>query len=265
VLHYSEIRVISVGIKTFLRDEKLFRAIEGVRKNLPDAQLIIADDGEMTKEKDDLYYELTLEGHKVILCPFDSGFGYKSNRIAEALERPYLLIGSDDFDFTPEAAEGVRKMQRILDTWGHLDIVSGRVDNRKYEFYLRDLRDTIQELPLQHEKFILGLSFIECDLTVNYNLIRRRVFEKIGWDEGHSASRIGGGEHGAFYVDIKRAGFRLGFVPGVNIDQQEGEDSERYKLFRRRARSKSRPCFDKRGIKRYILGSGAVDYDVSGN
>ena len=54
---------IAVGIKTFLRDAKLFKAIEGIRTNMPGAQIIVADDGEMTHEKHNLYADLVREGH----------------------------------------------------------------------------------------------------------------------------------------------------------------------------------------------------------
>src|ERR1700691_2948142 len=90
---------LSIGVRTFLRDDKLFRVIEDVRRTLPGAQLIIADCGEMTEEKDSLYAELEREGHIHIDLPFDSGFGRMSNEIVDHLDRPYLLIASDDFDF----------------------------------------------------------------------------------------------------------------------------------------------------------------------
>src|SRR5271170_7854032 len=109
-------RDIAVGIKTFLRDDKLFKAIDGIRRNLPDAQIIVADDGYSNSRKTELYQELERAGHIIIECPFDSGFGYKSNVIANALDRPYLLIGSDDFDFTSEAAHGVWRLSHYLDS-----------------------------------------------------------------------------------------------------------------------------------------------------
>lgn len=128
---------ISIGVKTFLRDEQLFNTIHGIEQNLPGAQMIIADCGDMTEEKDGLYAELERRGHQHIDLPFDSGFGVMSNQIVSHLTRPYLLVAADDFDFTPEAAQGVRELQEVLDYCPDIDIASGRVNGNPYEFYLR--------------------------------------------------------------------------------------------------------------------------------
>jgi hypothetical protein len=275
---------VSIGIKTFLRDGKLFRTVDDIRRNLPGAQMIIADDGEMTEEKDSIYAELIREGHKVLIFSFDSGFGFKSNQIANALDREFLLVGSDDFDFSPPSvAVGIEKMVAVLDGNPTLSVVSGRVDKRPYEFYLEDYGlGTIEErrvrlrLARESESMLLIQEPIPCDLTVNYSLIRRKVFwtegfitdvdgvywepkrTSIGWDND---VKIGGGEHGAFFIDLKRAGIKVGWVPGVNIDQQPGEDSERYRQFRRRALAPQRPCFERRGIRKYVCGNGIIDYE----
>jgi hypothetical protein len=253
---------IAVGIKTFLRDAKLFKAVEGIRTNMPGAQIIIADDGDMAHEKYNLYSDLVLCGHKVGVYSFDSGFGFKSNMIVNMLDRPYLLIGSDDFDFTPKAAEGVKTMIDIMEEnpWD-LDILSGRLNGRTYEFFLEDLGDTIIEHKADTNFKMNGTRPLvyRVDLTVNYSLIRRDVFKQVKFD---NEEIIGEGGHGAFFVDCKRAGLKVGFTPLAEINEQDQpEDSARYKQFRARAHSPSRKTFDRRGIKRYVLGSGKVDYD----
>jgi len=256
---------IAVGIKTFLRDAKLFKAIEGIRTNMPGAQIIVADDGVRTDEKYNLYSDLVLCGHKVGVFSFDSGFGFKSNQIVNMLDRPYLLIGSDDFDFTPKAAEGVRTMIEIMEEShpGELDILSGRLNGRTYEFFLDDLGDTIIEHKADTNFKMNGIRprVYLVDLTVNYSLIRRDVFKHVKFD---NEEIIGEGGHGAFFVDCKRAGLKVGFTPLAEINEQhEPEDSARYRQYRARASSPSRKTFDRRGIKKYVLGSGKVDYDVT--
>jgi hypothetical protein len=260
---------ISIGIKAFLRDAKLFRCVDGIRRNLPGAQIIIADDGEHTEEKDGLYAELIREGHKVLFLPFDSGFGAKSNAIVDHLSREFLLVGSDDFDFGGvDVAVGIQKMQAVLDREPGLSVVSGRVDNRPYERLLFDYDDgSVKEIYFEGDE---KSDFHEVDLTVNYSLIRRRVFWRpsfqfMGWERTPTVwdydVKIGGGEHGAFFIDLMRENRKVAYVPGVNINQQTGEDSEQYNQFRRRARSSERPCFKKRGIKKYVLADGTIDYE----
>ena len=246
---------VSIGVKTFLRDKLLFNTISNIRAYLPDVQIIIADDGDSSSEKTEVYNYLRKQEHEVIVLPFDSGFGMKSNVIASACKRPYLLIGSDDFDFTWQACQGIERLCQTLDNNPHISIASGRVNNRKYEFDLQDLGDTIIETPVDDS----GTNpLLIVDLTVNYSLIRKEVFQKVCWDDD---VKIGGGEHGAFFVDCMRAGIQTAWVRGVNIDEQPMPAIHaRYMKYRRRALMWERPCFEKRGIKKYILGNGQVDY-----
>jgi hypothetical protein len=254
---------IAIGIKTFLRDEQLFNTIRAIQKYYSKAQLIIADCGDATEEKDGIYADLERQGHKTIQLPFDAGFGAMSNAIADALTRPYLLVGSDDFDFYDSKAKlGVERLQHVLENCPNIDIASGRVNNRPYEFLLEDLGDKIVEKPINRSLDTME-SYYDCpagyaaDLTVNYSLIRNRVFDQVRWD---SDVKIGGGEHGAFFMDCKRAGFKTIYVPNVNINEQQIRNSPRYNEFRNRARGLERPCFVKRGIREYVLGDGRIDY-----
>jgi hypothetical protein len=249
---------IAIGIKTFLRDEQLFNTIQAVRENLPGAQLIIADCGESTEAKDGLYAELIREGHVQIDLEFDAGFGSMSQSIVDVLERPYLLIGSDDFDFsTHDVRLGIEKLEYFLHYHPDVHIASGRVNNNPYEFNL------IERQPGEWYEEPVGQSMYDaiyrkCDLTVNYSLIRKYVFSRVGWD---TEVRIGGGEHAAFFIDCKRAGFKTVYVPGVNINEQKVRNSPRYNMYRRRAQDPARPCFVRRGIKKYVCGNGVVDYE----
>ena len=256
---------ISIGIKTFLRDPQLFNTIDAIRRNLPDVRMIIADCGEMTEEKDSLYAELTREGHVHIDLPFDAGFGAMSNAIVDKLRRPLLLVASDDFDFsTLETRQGIEKLIRTANLYSKSDIFSGRVNNNPYEFLLHDRGNGIVEeeacgiIPdpdFPQDYYWVGL-------TVNYSLIRSRVFDTVRWDDD---VKIGGGEHGSFFLDCKRANLKTVYVPGVNINEQRIPDSPRYRMYRRRAMDPARPCFDRRGVRKYVLGNGQVDYDALDN
>ena len=256
----TDLSAVTISIKTFLRDDKLFNAVREIRRTMPDARMIIADDGEMTEEKGGLYAELIREGHQVLVLPFDSGFGLKSNLVADALQTPYILIASDDFDFAPASVrEGVEKLTDVLNRNPNVSIASGRVNNNPYEFQLLDKGAVVREVPAVHA-VLHEPWFYPVDLTVNYSLIRKDVFNHVRWDDD---VKIGGGEHGAFFLDCKRAGLNTVWVPGVNINEQRTYDTEQYRRFRMRARDVARPCFDKRGVRQYILGNGQMDYDAT--
>ena len=251
---------IAIGIKTFLRDSKLFATVRSIQENMPGAQMIIADDGEYTSEKMGFYVSLKRQGHIIQRLSFDVGVGVKNNVMVESLDREYFLMGCDDFEFTSEAAAGVLRLQEVLDSNPQLSIASGEVSNRPYEFFLTDENGIVREHPLDYDINGRGQAFVECDLTINYYLARRNVFEKIRWDYEAEDVKIGGGLHGAFFVDVKRAGLKVAFVPGVSISEQSGLDSPVYRKYRSRTRIKSRSCFDRRGIREYWLGDGRLDY-----
>jgi hypothetical protein len=254
---------LAIGIKTFLRDEHLSRAIQGIEKNFPGAQMIIVDDGRRSDSKDEKYHQLQLDGHVCTYMPFDSGFGAKSNKMVSLLERPLLLIGSDDFIFDAQAADSVTGMMLATDHgW---DVASGRVNNRQYEFDLEvtplgaNLSDgyQVREVPITYPTYV---NPVGCDLTVNFSVITREVFRWVKWDND---VKIGGGEHGAFFFDCFGNNIRVGLVTGCNINEDKSFSSAEYLQYRCRALNKARPCFDRRYIKKYILGTGEVDYDVT--
>jgi hypothetical protein len=195
----------------------------------------------------------------VEVVDFDSGFGYKSNIGVAACRRPYLLIGSDDFDFRG-ARPGIEKMVRVLDN-SDLDIVSGRVNDNPYEYWLHEAPAGVwREYPISYQsEFIDGVRISRCDLTVNYSLIRRSLLgpDKVHWDDD---VKIGGGEHGAFFLDVRKAGGKVAYVHDVSIQEQTGKPIDpRYGAARGRARNPERPCFVKRGVKQYYCADGTAD------
>jgi hypothetical protein len=249
---------VSIGIKTFLRDGALMNTIQAIRDTMPEVEIVIADCGEHNEEKEGVFADLVRDGHKVSVMDFDAGFGAMSNRIADTFTRDRLLIGSDDFDFRPSSVrEGIEKMAEVLDQIADVDIVGGRVFG-PYEFNLEEKDGVVIEhrvnIPQNDD-----LWYVNCDLTVNYIMAKRGVFEKVRWDDD---VKIGGGEHGAWFVDCKRTGLKVAYVPKAEIREQQGVSSPRYQQYRARSADPARPCFDRRGVRKYILGNGRVDYEA---
>lgn len=262
--YQPDLASVSILIKTFLRDLHLEETVTAIIETMPEAELIVVDDGdaELSKRKEKLYDALRWGGQRVIMLPFDSGFGYKSNRGVQEASRPYILIGSDDFDFRPPSVrQGIEQLVAVLDGAPDIAIASGRVNDYPYEGWLRDHGDRIVEeyIDFKDPREANGVTYHLCNLTVNYSLIRRSIFgpEKIHWDDD---VKIGGGEHGAFFVDVMRARHKVAYVPGVNITEQAQKPTDpRYGGFRGRASQPGRPCFTRRGIKEYVMFGGAVE------
>lgn len=252
---------VAVLIKTFLRDILLVRCVVGIQHNLPDVQMIIVDDGYESRQKIDLYSRLREYGHQCLWLPFDSGFGAKANEGIKYLQRPYLLIGSDDFDFADESVRaGIEKLVTVLDNDPSIGIASGRVNGNPYEAMLELGPDWAKETPGCYEtKNVKGVDYCPTDLTVNFSLIRSSLLgpHALHWDGGEA--KIGQGEHGSFFVDAKRLGIGVAYVPGVNInelEQDRGTIDPLYPQMRARARMPGRACLKARGINRWQLQSG---------
>lgn len=254
-----ELSKVDVLVKTFLRDGMLYRVLGDLNDHAPALRMILVDDGDQhTLLKTTMLEKARQRGHAVHLMPFDSGFGEKSNAAISFHERDYVLIGSDDFDFTTEAIGGIRKMVRFLYEYPEYGIVSGRVDHKPYEFDLlvddviqgdSALRICRETDPRPNEG-----GWIDCDLTVNFSLIRRELLgmDKLHWDGGKV--KIGGGEHGAFFLDAKEMGIKVACLPEVNINQVPyfvNCQDPRYGGMRARAKWAGRPCLKKRGIDLY--------------
>lgn len=255
---------VCIVIKSFLRDGLLFRCLDGLEQNFRDCKLIVVDDGYGSKQKNTLYPQLRDRGHICVWLPFDSGFGAKANAAIPFCDRPYVLIGSDDFDFRhPSVREGIEKMVKVLDGDPSVHIVSGRVNGNPYEAILEIGDDWVREVPGHHEeREVNGVSYRTTDLTVNYSLIRRECLgpQALHWDGGEA--KIGHGEHGAFFVDAKKLGFGVAVIPEAHIREMDWDFSvvhPKYPDYRARARRPERLCFKARGIKHWFLMGGGCE------
>jgi hypothetical protein len=159
---------------------------------------------------------------------------------------------------------GVEKLVAVLDGDPNVHVASGRVNNTPYEGWLIDegRRVTERYINLAAKPMsVNGVDYHLCNLTVNYSLVRRDILGpgKIEWDDD---IKIGGGEHGAQFIKILRAGYGVAYVPGVHILEQQAKPVDpRYPGMRARAAQQvGRPAFKKIGVEEYVLFSGAVEH-----
>jgi hypothetical protein len=253
----------AVLIRTFLRDQYLFRCLKGLEKMFPETKLIVVDDGLEDRFKIAEYARLRDMGHACIWLPYDSGFGAKSNAgLPFAQDHEYLLIGADDFDFNDvRVRAGVERLVTVLDNDPSIHIVSGRVNEHAYESCLEVNCTSVREIPgWKESREVNGVEYKVCELTVNFSLIRVSCLgpTKLHWDGG--SVKIGGGEHGAFFVDAKRLGLGVAVCPDVNIREFPYEFSQMHPMYpqmRNRARAPGRACLRARGIERWQLQDGS--------
>jgi hypothetical protein len=264
----ADLSKIAVMVKTGFRDLYLFETLLMLQHQLSGVQIIVVDDGPQTQAKSNVYAGLIQRGHCVEVVPLDSGFGYKSNWAIESNTRPYLLVAADDFDFRPPTArEGVEDMLTVLEN-APVQIAGGDAlgggHTGQYEFFLHDEGTIIREEHIKYDdpQTADGVVWHRCDLTRNYCLYKSEV---LGWGPNqvhwNNANKIGGGEHGAHFVQLKRAGWKVAFVPSAKIAEQTGKPVDiRYPAMRGRARRPEREDFTLLGIKEYWTGNGGCDW-----
>lgn len=247
---------VSIAITSFCRWGYLSACLAGIRANLPECKILVADDSFDNRCAD-------IAGPECIRLSPDSGLTSKRNATVKACQTKYILLGSDDFDFsTPEAREGIEKLVRTMDEYPEIDVAGGRVDHREYEGYLeyvpgKYIREHRMETPID-ESYVPA--YIPVDLTVNYFLARTESIRAFPWPEEMKI----GGEHVCFFLDLKMAGKKVVWIPGVNVNTLHlgmGSDVQDplYSSFRRRAVSLGHPLMKKRyNISTYIGFDGGI-------
>lgn len=255
---------IDILVKTFLRDGLLERTVKGIEENLPGARMIIVDDGHFTKEKVGLYATLQGRGHIIIQCPFDSGYGYKSNRAREHYNREFVLRASDDWVFDHDAAAGVKLMIEAMDANQYIGIASGRLNNMPYECQIEEkqrpdgLLDLVATRIDMEAEGLREKSFVYCDLTVNYSLVRTELMVSMVWDEQFKI----GGDHWDLYKHCQNSRLNTVWVRGANINSQKempGDVFPSYANYRRRARLALPETFRRHGWNSFTDWDGRVD------
>lgn len=273
---------LCVMVKTFLRDGYLVKTIRGIEQNMPGARVIIVDDGYETKQKITYYSELRHRGHTCQWMPFDSGFCAKSNEAVRHLDRPFMLVASDDFDFTTGAALGVYRLLTVARGVPKLGVVSGRVDHNPYEGRIERgpgyIREHLLDTSTPPDGVVRGTPWWYCDITVNFSVVRAKVFQqtpfldcpnwvgcvpgyhvhRVQWDENYKI----GGDHFEFFDQVYQAGWRVAVVPDVSISQLPFNTADQhidYAKYRGRAVKSLPRFFRKYGLERYVAFDGGTD------
>lgn len=247
---------ISILITTFLRDGYLFDCVNSISKNLPECEIVVVDDGKRSTTKDIFYDKILQEKHTVAYMDFDSGLSAKRNRGVELATRKYVLLGCDDFDFsTIESRIGISLLSDILDKSDSISIASGHVNNHPYEGFLNLENGVLTETSLCSTdpfEMIDGYKVYPVDLSVNYFLARKEVLLDNPWD---ARMKIGG-EHGDFFLQLKRKNIKTVLVPGVNVNtfvENKTKVDPTYSQYRGRARELGHKIYlEKNGITKFV-------------
>lgn len=234
---------VTILITSFLRPGYLTDCLAGIKKNLPECQVVVVDDGDA-------------KGDDIISMPFDSGLSAKRNVGVAATHTTYLLMGSDDFDFsTKEARDGIEKMVGLLDADSTIDIAGGHVNGEVYE---GNLFVAPGQYIAQSRVSPLPSGVSPCDLVVNYFVARTESIRPFPWDERMKI----GGEHGDWFLTLRDNGKKVVAISGVNITtlpHNASKEDPRYSAFRARAKNLGHKIFlHKRGVSHFYSAGEAT-------
>lgn len=239
----SKLFDISVIIPTMLRPGYLRETLRSLSLNLPEAEVIVVCDDPITKKTDFKYWSQWLD------IPIDAGLPCKRNFGVSAANNDFILMGSDDFDFTTVGCRpGVRNMLQTLDDWPNVDVVCGTYAGRHYERKLEyKAGEYIKETPVP------GAGPKRIDLGANWFLARTQVCREVDWDVALGPI---GGEHADWFLRLKNEGKVVVWIPDAPIEPFSSElgleQSPDYAKLRNRAFDGHKIFLTKWGVKKYV-------------
>lgn len=188
---------VALGTKVFSRAGKLANLLDSV-EHTPIATVYVADDGEETEEKHELYSRNYPFELRVLDLQYDAGLAYGRNRILEASDAEYLLIADTDHELPGNVPTLVRQLEARPGLGG----VSGLLYERgtvlgtchdiheNGDVLVRDVRED------KHVEWVADAPLVEFEFVPNAVLFRRDCLAEQAWDPEYVIGR----EHLDFYV-----------------------------------------------------------------
>ena len=230
---------IAIILHTFMRDNELFKCIKSIEKYVDNYKLYISDSGTISREKKKLYDRLKLEGHEIMLLPFDCSFTIARNLLIKKSREPYILKMDDDFEIIDKNT--ISGMMRVLELNKNIGLVATNVAfpdklaDYTYNIY-KILNEDGDIIELRKEQWdyqrISNLKYYYCDITVDFFLARRGIFPQCNWDEDF---RVGENAHDDFFFNIKfNTDWKIAFLTNFYINHNKTNNEKFYKFMRHR-------------------------------
>lgn len=226
---------VTAIIKNFLREPYMYECVASLKKNYPDISIIVLDDGHLTDEKREWAKQNKVE---YIEKDFDIGLGRARNILIQHVKTPYVLVGDDDFFYTPYC--GLERMLKLMDI---ANIAAGAVvengEYKNYEGSIRRLDDgglkwTCLEPVFDEYK---GVRHAYVDLAYNFYIARAKKIDGL-WDDNIKVAY----EHSDFFLSAKACGLISVFCPDANVIHKaphiQFNPSEEYTKYRVRQEDK---------------------------
>ena len=236
----KDYRTIAIIIPTFLRDEKMQTCVESIMEHCEKdkmfqkwVKIYIGDQGKRTKEKDIFYEKIKKAGHKVFYLPINCGLSYARNFLVNVTKEKFVLIIDDDFKFTKQTDLG--KFINILLSNKDLGIVGGKIKMRSDYHYslLYKKNELCYYLPKKKTNYTIKtfkqkeVSYLYCDIVLNFFLAKREVFNDIMWD-----NELPLVEHSDYFMRLKATKWKVAYTSEVIVEHQKKQNPSEYNKYR---------------------------------
>jgi len=257
---------ISVGIKTFLRNNRIKRCLSSL-VNKGFKEIIIADDGKRDPEKDKIYDKYSKKlPLKILRLSFDVGVSYGRNKIVKNCNTKYLLLLDDDQTINGN----INNLVEVLNSNRSIGGVSGVLwENHKYRSSACNIqikgnnlikhvdRDNIDKVKTKN-----GLHYYFFDKIPNCTLFRTECLNEYKWDNNIKI----GYEHIDYYLNhyINNSKWKFAVCPQVVINHYPGRRpniKSEYLKYRGRKEGSNykRYVYNKWNIKNVVTGEFFID------
>lgn len=261
---------VTAIVISFLRPDYTIACIQSLRKVYPAINIIVGENGHYSAK---LAYECTQVQAKYVELPYDSGVCVARNRLLEQVTTEYVLVGDDDFFYTPDT--GVERMHTLLDRHPEIDLIGGRIiENDVVRNYQGSIEITGRHLvntpinldtaPFEYDE-VSDLRYIKTDLVFNFFVARVASIKNIPWDEQIKVAY----EHSSWFIDLKKAGVHVAFSPEPivihkpvqvrMVVEQQTDAHNAYRTYRMRRGDKER-FFTRHNLDYVVDMNGHVDY-----
>lgn len=252
---------ITAIVISFLRPGYTKACVDSLRKEYGDIKIIVGDNG---GENPAIRKYCEARGAQYFPLEYDSGVCVARNELIKKVDTDYVLVGDDDFYYTPEAK--VQEMKAFLEAHPEFDLIGGRVSVHgivgNYQGFIEKRTKCFHTTGIEPETHTYetdpasGLRYCPADLTFNYFVARTAKVKEVPWDEEIKVAY----EHFTWFYDFKCAGGKVAFSPDPIVVHKpkhvDPEQAQEYLAFRNR-RSDAERFFSKYGID-YIIGINGV-------
>ncbi|MBU9713321.1 glycosyltransferase [Evansella tamaricis] len=248
---------IAVLIKTHEREKAFFTCIRSVQRHFSNHlipfRFYIGDDSKViSRKKERLYKRLLNKGHFIQRYSKTIAVTAARNSLLDQLQgESYILRIDDDFELTKET--NVPKMMKIIEYDNNIGAVTGLerqigdgkgiVSGELNEWigFLNVKSGVLQKkiVPVQNFNFLKtddGINYAKCDLTRNFILLRREVFQDIKWEEKLTFQ----GEHVDFLLQLKYSKWDVVFTTETIHSHREDFKFKNDQTYRKKKKEKKK-------------------------